>query len=234
MTCYVPVAVSSFHGFQSRKCWYSSTRQRAPSLSLTKGDENTTPREKIHHHRQQLKMAFKLREKEKKTQRLTTTAVLLSWGPFLKKLKTCFLLPFLSSEEKCTPVEQKRRMCRRGDSGAFLFVSPLEPSLPWEPCRPGNKQSFVSTDPLCPAARLQTSTPVLIGNHRRGSHSSQGRGGGSSARLFSHPPVLSSLPIKTSTVQAGRHGDLVNFQVRKIKRFFPRASFWHQTLGKIH
>lgn len=40
------------------------------------------------------------------------------------------------------------------DSGAFLFVSPLELSLPWEPCGPGNKQSFVRADPLCPAARL--------------------------------------------------------------------------------
>lgn len=50
----------------------------------------------------------------------------------------------------------------------FGLSPPLEPSLPWEPCRPGNKQSFVSTDPQCPAARLQTSTPVLIENRRRG------------------------------------------------------------------
>ena len=70
-----------------------------------------------------------------------------------------------------------------GDSGAFLFVSPLEPCLPREPCRPGNKQSFVSTDPLCPAARLRTSTPVLMGNHRQGVHSCPARG---RALLASH------------------------------------------------
>lgn len=118
---------------------------------------------------------------------------------FLKNLFP-FAIPLLRREmyphwvEKTNALESSFSVW---DSGAFLFVSPLEPSLPWEPCRPGNKQSFVSTDPLCPAARLQTSTPVLIGNHRKGVRSSWGRG------AFSHPPVLSSLPIKTSTVRQG-------------------------------
>lgn len=105
------------------------------------------------------------------------------------------------------------------DSGAFLFVSPLEPSLPWEPCRPGNKQSFVSTDPLCPAARLQTSTPVLIGNHRRGVRGSRGRG----SFLASTCAFIIAHQNKHS--QAGVCGTLVTTE---SKAFSPPTSSWHQ------
>lgn len=107
------------------------------------------------------------------------------------------------------------------DSGAFLFVSPLEPSLPWEPCRPGNKQSFVSTDPLCPAARLQTSTPVLIGNHRQGVHSSQGRGS------FLASTCAFIIAHQNKHRQAGCPGD------HQIKSFFTNILL-ALTLNTVH
>lgn len=35
----------------------------------------------------------------------------------------------------------------------FCLSPPLEPSLPWEPCRPGNKQSFESTVTTVPSSQ---------------------------------------------------------------------------------
>lgn len=79
------------------------------------------------------------------------------------------------------------------DSGAFLFVSPLEPSLPWELCRPGNKQSFVSTVPSSQTANLHS-----CANRKPQKRNSAAADEG---EFFSHPPVLSSSPIKTSTAR---------------------------------
>lgn len=108
-------------------------------------------------------------------------------------------MPLLSKEEQCAPLSRKdecvgeQRRCLRQ---RCLFVClPSGAKFTLGALQPGNKQSFVSTDPLCPAARLQASTPVLIGNHRRRVCSSRGRG------AFSHPPVLSSSPIKTATAR---------------------------------
>lgn len=125
-------------------------------------------KKKTPHHKQQLKMAFKL----KKYTAQNNSSFVIPRPCFYKNL-VFFFLPLLSSEEKNVPPLSKKDECVAEQLRCerqwclFVFVSPLEPSLPWELCRPGNKQSFVSTDPLCPAARLQTFTPALIGNRRR-------------------------------------------------------------------
>lgn len=95
---------------------------------------------------------------------LKTTVVLFAHGPFSDNV---FLsaIPVLEWEMKPHWVEKMNVL-----EGSFsvrqwciLFVS----SLPEELCRPRNKQSFVNTDSLYLAARLQTFTPVLIANRMR-------------------------------------------------------------------
>lgn len=121
-----------------------------------KREKLTKPRKNLNHHKAKPKKQF--------TQRIPlprTTEVMVSPGHILKNV-----FPFaIPRREMHRCRGWKRQMCWRSSSPS-VFVSPLEPCLPREPFRPGNKQAFVSTDPLCPAARLQTSTPLLMGNHR--------------------------------------------------------------------
>ena len=172
MTRRVPVAVGGFPRVSLRTRWCSSERQRAPSRREEKKMRSTKGKRGRERKHINTSNNSKWHLKPEKTHSSEQQQFCYPEALSLKKKN---LFPFT------IPLLRREMHPRRGgktnvsgssfsvwDSGAFLFVSPLEPSLPWEPCRPGNKQSFVSTDPLCPAARLQTSTPALIGNHRRG------------------------------------------------------------------
>lgn len=167
MMCCVPVAVGGFLGFHLEYVDTAAQDKELWVYARKKGDET-----------HKAKRGWK-----KHITTSNNSKWHLNWEKIHSSVQQQFCYPealFLKNLFPFTIPLLRREMCPRRvektnvlessvsvwDSGAFLFVSPLEPSLPWEPCRPGNKQSFVSTDPLFPAARLQTSTPVLIGKRR--------------------------------------------------------------------
>lgn len=129
-----------------------------------KREKLTKPRKNLNHHKAKPKKQF--------TQRIPlprTTEVMVSPGHILKNV-----FPFaIPRREMHRCRGWKRQMCWRSSSPS-VFVSPLEPCLPREPFRPGNKQAFVNTDPLCLAARQQTSPPMLMENIDTESTAAQG------------------------------------------------------------